>query len=109
MNNYSKTLKLLLNDIKTLPTDELLVAANSIRDIVNFRRKMELNTAKGQLYIGATCTVDHPKAKGRTFIVEKINIKNVICYEKGTEGPFRKTWRINARMLKVIPSTATAE
>jgi hypothetical protein len=66
---------------------------------INYRRSIELNRAKSQLYVGANCKVNHPRAYGKTFIVQKINPKNVICVENGNP---RSKWTITASMLEVI-------
>lgn len=81
-----------------LTTEELKAIRQRITSVLNYRFGNELARAKSQLYIGAHCKVDHPKAYGKTFIVEKINPKNVKCREiNGTTK-----WTITASMLQVI-------
>ena len=86
-------------DFNTLTTEELKAIRQRITSVLNYRFGNELHEAKKNLYIGARCTVDHPRAKGKTFIVQKINPKNVKCMEEG--NPMTK-WNITASMLTVI-------
>ena len=67
----------------------------------NYRRGNKIQEAKAALYIGAEVRVlDHNrKTAGKTFIVEKINQKNVKCYEK--DLPSRK-WTITASLLEPV-------
>lgn len=66
---------------------------------LKYRRRMAVNHAKNRLYIGARCTVHHPKANGKVFIVQRINPKNVKCID--ADNPL-STWNIAATMLNVI-------
>lgn len=86
-------------DFNTMTTEELKALRNRITSVLNYRFGNELARAKSQLYVGAICKVDHPKAYGKTFRVEKINPKNVICRE--VNGSQTK-WTITASMLEVI-------
>lgn len=81
-----------------LTTEELKAIKSRIVSVLNYRFGNELQQAKSKLYTGAQCKVDHPKAYGKTFIVEKINPKNVICRENGNG----RKWTITASMLEVI-------
>jgi len=82
-----------------LTTEELKAIRSRIVSVLNYRFGNELHEAKKNLYIGARCTVDHPKAYGKTFIVKKINPKNVKCAEEGRPG---MVWNITASMLQMI-------
>lgn len=84
-------------DFNSMTTEELKAIRQRITSVLNYRFGNELHEAKKSLYIGCRCTVDHPKAYGKTFIVEKINPKNVKCRE---EGNGRK-WNITASMLQM--------
>jgi hypothetical protein len=85
-------------DFNSMTTEELKALRSRITSVLNYRFGNELAAAKAQLYIGANCKVDHPKAYGKTFTVEKINPKNVICRENGNG----RKWTITASMLEVI-------
>jgi hypothetical protein len=85
-------------DFNTMTTEELKALRNRITSVLNYRFGNELARAKSQLYVGALCKVDHPKAYGKQFRVEKINPKNVICREIGNN----RKWTITASMLEVI-------
>jgi hypothetical protein len=85
-------------DFNGMTTEELKALRNRITSVLNYRFGNELAMAKAQLYIGCHCKVDHPKAYGKTFIVEKINPKNVICREVNGN----RKWTITASMLEPI-------
>jgi len=86
-------------ELSTMTMEDLKSLHSAIVNQINYRRSMELHRAKSALYVGALCKVDHPKAYGKTFRVEKINPKNVICRE--VNGSHTK-WTITASMLQVI-------
>ena len=92
------TINSIKEQIFTMSTEELRSLHSAIVNQLNYRKSMELHRAKSQLYIGAVCKVDHPKAYGKQFRVEKINPKNVICRENGNG----RKWTITASMLEVI-------
>ena len=92
------TINSIKEQISTMSTADLKALHSAIVGQLNYRKHMELHRAKSQLYIGAVCKVDHPKAYGKTFRVEKINPKNVICRDNATGGK----WTITASMLEVI-------
>jgi len=85
-------------DFNGMTTEELKTLRNRITSVLNYRFGDELAMAKAQLYIGAVCKVDHPKAHGKQFRVVKINPKNVVCSELGNG----RKWTITASMLQVI-------
>jgi hypothetical protein len=92
-------IKQFIEQISTMTTEDLRMVNSAIVSQINYRRSIELNRAKSQLYVGANCKVNHPRAYGKTFIVQKINPKNVICVENGNP---RSKWTITASMLEVI-------
>jgi len=92
-------IKQFIEQISTMTTEDLRKVNAAIVTQIKYRRSIELNRAKSQLYVGANCKVNHPKAYGKTFIVQKINPKNVICIETGNP---RTKWTITASMLEVI-------
>jgi len=93
------TINSIREQIPTMTMEDLKALHSAIVNQINYRRSSELHRAKSALYVGAICKVDHPKAYGKTFRVEKINPKNVICRE--VNGSHVK-WTITASMLKVI-------
>jgi len=99
MENMTTTINSIREQIPTMTMGNLKALHSAIVDQINYRRSSELHHAKSALYVGAICKVDHPKAYGKTFRVEKINIKNVICREVNGN---RAKWTITASMLKVI-------
>jgi hypothetical protein len=96
MTTNAKNIK---EQIPTMTMEDLRALHSAIVNQINYRKSMELHRAKSALYLGALCKVDHPKAYGKTFRVEKINPKNVICRE--VNGSHIK-WTITASMLQVI-------
>jgi hypothetical protein len=86
-------------DFNQMTTEELKALRNRITSVLNYRFGNELAAAKAQLYVGAICKVDHPKAYGKQFRVEKINAKNVICREIGNG---QTKWTITASMLQMV-------
>jgi hypothetical protein len=86
-------------ELSTMTMEDLKSLHSAIVNQINYRRSSELHRAKSALYVGAICKVDHPKAYGKTFRVEKINPKNIICRE--VNGSATK-WTITASMLQVI-------
>jgi hypothetical protein len=86
-------------ELSTMTMEDLKSLHSAIVNQINYRRSSELYRAKSALYVGAICKVDHPKAYGKTFRVEKINPKNIICRE--VNGSATK-WTITASMLQVI-------
>ncbi len=93
------TISTIKDQISTMTMEDLRALHSAIVNQINYRKSMELHRAKSALYVGAICKVDHPKAYGKTFRVEKINPKNVICRE--VNGSHTK-WTITASMLQVI-------
>lgn len=93
------TISTIREQIPTMTMEDLRALHSAIVNQINYRKSMELSRAKSALYVGAICKVDHPKAYGKTFRVEKINPKNVICRE--VNGSHTK-WTITASMLQVI-------
>jgi len=91
--------KQFIEQISTMTTEDLRKVHSAIVNQLNYRKSVQLQQAKSQLYVGANCKVNHPKAYGKTFIVQKINPKNVICHEVGNP---RSKWTITASMLEVI-------
>ena len=95
----STTVNQIKAQLSTMTTEDLRSLNSAIINQINYRKSVELNRAKSTLYVGAICKVDHPKAYGKTFRVEKINPKNVICKE--INGSNVK-WTITASMLQVV-------
>ncbi len=82
-----------------MSTEELRSLRKAITSQLNYRFGNRLAEAKANLYIGAICTVDHPRAHGKQFRVNKINPKNVKCSEVGNPS---RVWNITASMLKIV-------
>jgi len=93
------TTKQFIEGISTMTTEELRKINEAIVSQIRYRKSMDMQRAKSRLYVGANCKVNHPKAYGKTFIIQKINPKNVICAEAGKPGT---KWTITASMLEVI-------
>lgn len=87
------------DQISTMSTEDLKRLNSAIVNQINYRRSLELERAKGELYQGARCSVNHPKAAGKIFIVDKIKQKNVSCYEEG--NPLSK-WNVTATLLEIL-------
>jgi len=94
-----ETIQNIKGQLATMSTEELKSLKSAIVSQLNYRFGNELHEAKKNLYVGAICEVDHPKAYGKQFRVTKINPKNVKCAEVGNPG---MVWNITASMLKVI-------
>jgi hypothetical protein len=93
-----ETIQNIKGQLATMSTEELKSLKSAIVSQLNYRFGNELAEAKRNLYIGTTCTVDHPKAYGKQFRVEKINPKNVVCSELGNG----RKWTITASMLNIV-------
>jgi hypothetical protein len=93
-----ETIQNIKGQLATMSTEELKSLKSAIVSQLNYRFGNELAEAKRSLYIGATCTVDHPKAYGKQFRVERINPKNVVCSELGNG----RKWTITASMLNIV-------
>ena len=98
-NGNMETIQKIKGQLAAMSTEELKSLESAIVSQLNYRFGNELTEAKRNLYIGAICEVDHPKAYGKQFRVTKINPKNVKCAEVGNPG---MVWNITASMLKVI-------
>lgn len=85
--------------ISTMSTEDLKRLNSAIINQINYRRSLEVQRAKAELYPGARCIVNHPKAAGKIFIVEKIKQKNVSCYEEGNRV---SKWNVTASLLEII-------
>ena len=72
-----ETIQNIKGQLATMSTEELKSLKSAIVSQLNYRFGNELHEAKRNLYIGAICEVDHPKAYGKQFRVTKINPKNV--------------------------------
>ena len=92
------TINSIKDQISTMTMEDLRSLHSAIVNQINHRTSMERHRAKSELYVGAVCKVDHPKAYGKQFRVEKINIKNVVCRDVVTDVK----WTITASMLKII-------
>lgn len=93
------TINSIKDQIPTMTMEDLRALHSAIVNQINYRKSMDMQRAKSQLYPGCICTVNHPKAYGKQFIVQKINPKNVVCAEVGKPG---SKWTITASMLEVI-------
>lgn len=93
------TINNIKSELSTMTMEDLRSLHSAIVNQINYRTSTERHRAKSNLYVGALCKVDHPKAYGKTFLIEKINPKNIICRE--INGSATK-WTITATMLKII-------
>jgi len=66
------------------------------------RHQSKIEQSKASLYVGAEVRVNdaNRRAYGKTFIVEKINPKNVVCRERESNA----LWKITASLLELVPS-----
>jgi hypothetical protein len=65
------------------------VELNTIISEVKRRRRILAERATTNLRVGQNVKVNHKSAYGRVFIIEKINVKNVVLKEKGIVGGIR--------------------
>jgi hypothetical protein len=68
----------IISTLNQLSTEELSRLNVDLVDLIKFRRKQTANSVKRTLTIGAHVKVNHPKAKGKTYQVDKINKLKVI-------------------------------
>ena len=79
---------------------ELRDLQDRIASVLNHHFEKAINDVKAQLYVGATVRTNNNsrKSSGKIFTVEKINPKNVICRENGTNI----RWNITASLLELV-------
>lgn len=65
------------------------VELNTIISEVKRRRRILAERATTNLRVGQNVKVNHKSAYGRVFIIEKINVKNVVLKENGIGGAIR--------------------
>ena len=88
------------NELRNLDEQTLRQLNGYIAGELNFRFDQKIRRSKADLYVGARVkTNGGTKSAGKTFIVEKINPKNVVCREEGRPN---SKWRITATLLEVI-------
>jgi hypothetical protein len=94
------TAALIREQLSTMTTEDLRSLNNAIVNQINYRKSVELQRAKSKLYPGARVKTNRQgNAYGKIFIVEKVNIKNVICREEGRPN---SKWNITASLLETI-------
>ena len=81
-------------------SQELRDLQDRIASVLNHRFETAINDVKSQLYVGATVRTNSNsrKSSGKIFTIEKINPKNVICRENGTNV----RWNITASLLELV-------
>jgi hypothetical protein len=94
-----ETVNNIKQELHTMTSADLKTLHSAIVSQLNYRTSIERHNIASKLYVGAICKVNHPKGYGKTFRVEKINSKNVICRE--VNGGNTK-WTIAASMLTII-------
>jgi hypothetical protein len=87
------------NELRNLDDQTLRQLKGYITGELNLRFDQKIQRSKADLYVGARVKTSGTKSAGKTFIVEKINPKNVVCRE---EGRLNSKWRITATLLEVI-------
>lgn len=94
------------SDLNKMSLEELKALKSLIISELNFRYDAHLNWVKSQLVVGGKCFSDHPRAKDKVFVIDKINVKNVKCHEINNPD---KRWTISAALLKPIININTKE
>lgn len=93
------TLNAIREQLSTMTTDDLRILNQAIVNQIRYRNTATFQSAKSKLYIGARVKTNRPgKSSGKTFIVNKINPKNVVCFE---EGRSNSVWTITASLLEL--------
>ncbi len=87
------------NELRNLDEQTLRQLNGYITGELNFRFDQKIQRSKADLYVGARVKTSGTKSAGKTFIIEKINPKNVLCREEGNPN---SKWRITATLLEVI-------
>jgi hypothetical protein len=87
------------NELRNLDEQTLRQLNGYITGELNFRFDQKIRRSMADLYVGARVKTSGTKSAGKTFIVEKINPKNVVCREEGNPN---SKWRITATLLEVI-------
>jgi len=67
--------------LNQMSMSELRSLNEKVVELIRWRRKMETIDVKNELSIGMTVTVNHPKAKGKVFLVHKINRTKAVLKE----------------------------
>jgi hypothetical protein len=93
------TLNAIREQLSTMTTEDLRILNSAIVNQIKYRNTATLQSAKSKLYIGARVKTNRPgKSTGKTFIVQKINPKNILCVEEGRPNQF---WTITASLLEL--------
>ena len=87
----------LINTISTMTTDQLESLNKNIAEELAKRYEKATLTAKRKLKVGDMCTCNDKRLNGKVLKIVKINQKNAICIEKGTD----KAWSVPVTMIKV--------
>ena len=82
ISNYPQILRML----ETLSSEELSLLNQDLIDVIKIRRVTDARTIKRSLSIGNTVKVNHPKAGGKTFIVDQIKRTKAYLREAGKVG-----------------------
>lgn len=67
--------------LNQMSMSELRSLNEKVVELIRWRRKMESIDIKNELSRGMTVTVNHPKAKGKVFLVHKINRTKAVLKE----------------------------
>jgi hypothetical protein len=93
------TAQAIREQLSTMTIEDLRSLNAAIVNQINYRKSVDLHRAKSQLYPGARVKTNRPgRGSGKTFIVQKINPKNVICIEEGRPNT---QWTITASLLEL--------
>ncbi len=88
----------LIEAVSELSSEEL----KSLNSVIVSRLRSISETkniiAKSRIVVGGKYKVNHPKAFGKVFIVEKINPKKVVCIEQSNFS----RWKIPPTLLEKI-------
>jgi len=73
----------IISALNQLSTDELSQLNHDLVDVLKLRRKQAANSVKRTISTGSHVMVNHPKAKGKTYQVDKINKTKAILSQVG--------------------------
>ena len=88
-----------LEELSKLTTTELMEIHEVTIEVIKMKRDLESRIKATQFKKGDEVTINSPKCKGNTYIIEKLNPKKAVVSNK--EKKF-ETWNVPYNMLEKV-------
>lgn len=82
--------------LESLSYEELISLNNRVVELIRWKRRMEALDVKSELRRGMTVTVNHPKLRGKSLIVHKINRSKAVLKEGN------KQWNVPINLIEIV-------